>query len=274
MVRAEDPTTGGPEMTMPWLRIAGLTTPPSTNNNRGTWIMHDGFQIPGGLTPIPINQGPLFVGVGLPANPLWPATDGHSLFRADMLHANTGATVGENHRAGAPNPTWAAPVAGAPFTTPWTYILGPFVVSPNLHVGGVDPTSNRLGLPPGQVAPSYGMNGIFPDVTGTPRSDGIVVRFTDNLTPHAVVVLGASLGFRGPHFAPFQNLWGFSYIGNGPDTISLLVSTLQVGVRELTVATPGSIPPAIVGTTLAFQGLVWDPNTALANWSNAQGVRF
>jgi hypothetical protein len=269
VLRSAD-TAGGPEMTSPVLRIPGLTTPPSTSTNRGTWIMHDGFGLQGGAVVWVLNSHSLFVGVGLHANPLWPTTDGHSLFRADMLNANTGAALGENHRLGAPNPTWAGLTSAPSFSTPWTYILGPFVVSPNLHMGGIDPSSNRLGAP----GANFGMNGIYPDVSGNPRSDGLMMRLTDNLTPFAVVGLAASLGFDGPHQSPFPNLLGFSYVGTGANTISILVSTLQNGVREAPVATPGTIPPALVGTTLAFQGFVWDPNTNLANWSNAQAVHF
>lgn len=261
---------GDPYMTTPYLRIPGLTTPPSTNPNRGTWIMYDGFGLQGGAIVGVLNNESLFVGVGLRANPAWPTTDGHSLFRADMLNANTGAVLGENHRAGAPNPTWAGRTSAPSFSTPWTYILGPFVVSPNLHMGGIDPLSNRLGAP----GANFGMNGSYPDVSGNPRSDGLMVRFTDNLTPFAVVGLAASLGFDGPHWAPFQNLLGFSYVGTGQNTIAILVATLQNGVREAPVAMPGAIPAALMGTTLAFQGFVWDPNTNLANWSNAQAVHF
>jgi hypothetical protein len=275
VVRGEDQLTGLPLTTVSYLDITGLTTPPSSNPNRGTWIMYDGFNLSGGLSTAPIAQAPLYVGVTLPANPLWPATDGHSLFRADMLSANTGATVGENHHSRAHQPTWAVPATGTPFPTPWSYILGPFVVSPNLHMGGVDPTSNRLGAP----GANFGLGGIYPDIT-SPRSDGLVARFTDNLAPFGVVAIGASLGFRGPHFYTYPTptgwttIYGASYIGSGPDTIPLLVSTLQNGVRETTVAMPGQIPPALVGTTLAFQGFVWDPNTDLSNWSNAQAVHF
>jgi hypothetical protein len=271
IVRPADANDQAPDMTVESLRIAGLTTPPSTNPSRGTWIMHDGFNLTaqGGLLVPPIHFQSLFVGVGLPANALWPASDGHSLFRADLLHANTGATFGENHRSGAPNPTWAG-IPGASFSTPWTYILGPFVVSPNLHVGGIDPSSTRLGAP----GANFGMHGLFPDVAGNPRRDGLVVRCTDNLAPFAIVALGACLGFDGPHGPAYASPWGFSHIGSGPNTISLLVSFLQNGRRELPIAAPGAIPVALVGTQLAFQGFVWDPNTDVANWTNAQLVTF
>ncbi|MCK5943574.1 MAG: hypothetical protein KAI24_16445, partial [Planctomycetes bacterium] len=130
VVRAADSTGPGPDMRPQGelLRITGLTSPPSTSTARGTWIINDGFgaQAPFAVLPgfAPV-EGRYYVGVDLPADPLWPASDGHALFRADLLSAGTAATVGENERLGAPDPTWGGSVNGTPYTTPWTYILGP-----------------------------------------------------------------------------------------------------------------------------------------------------
>lgn len=270
--------TGGPDMTPggAMLRITGLSTPPSPSPLRGTWIMYDGFGIQGGLFFGNGNgvQPTHYVGVGLPANPLWPATDGHSLFRADMIGANTAATLGENERAGAPNPTWAGRTAQPSFTTPWTYILGPFVTSPNLHMGGIDPSSTRLGA----TGANIGMNGLFPDVSGAPRSDGMLVRVSDNLAPFGWVFFGASLGFQAPYFAwgYYPTLIGISHIGDelGIPAITLGIGHLQNGVLELPLATPGTIPASLVGADLAFQAVVFDANINLGEWTNAQMVHF
>ncbi|MBM4061955.1 MAG: hypothetical protein FJ265_12800 [Planctomycetes bacterium] len=285
VIRKPDLAGNGPDMTAAGqvARFYNLTTPPSTNTQRGTWIMHDGFNIPGGvIVPGDYFLGTMlpriYVGLGLPANPLWPATDGHSLFRADMLNANTGATVGENHRAGAVTTTWAGLTAAPSFRTPWSYILGPFVTSPNLHVGATDPTSNRLGLPPGVTGPNYGLNGVYPDVGGTPRSDGILLRVTDNLYPFGLVAYGASGGWQPPyfHWQLMGLLIGYAHIGDGSPArpIPLGVNWLQNGLHERQIALPGTIPPALVGRHLAFQAMVWDPNTGYGEWTNAQASHF
>lgn len=277
VVRGEDPATGLPLTGLSYLNISGLTTPPSSNPNRGTWIMYDGFNLPGGLATTPIAQAPLFVGVELPANPLWPATDGHSLFRADMLNANTGATVGENHRTGAVTTTWAGLASAPSFTTPWSYILGPFVTSPNLHVGAIDPTSNRLGLPPSTTGANIGLGGLYPDVSGQPRSDGLVLRVTDSLAPFAWCFYGASLGWQQPyyHWPMMFYLIGYGHIGDDFNTpIPLGIASLQNGVHERPLALPGQIPAALVGTELAFQAVVWDGNLPVGEWTNAQAVHF
>ncbi|MCA8964764.1 MAG: hypothetical protein KDC48_07750, partial [Planctomycetes bacterium] len=205
-------------------------------------------------------------------------TDGHSLFRADMLNANTGAVFGENHSAAAHDPTWAGLQNAPSFSTPWTYILGPFVTTPNLHVGGVDPSSTRLGAP----GANFGMNGLYPDISGlpttNPRSDGIVLRMTDNLAPFGLAMFGASLGWQFPYYhGPiFSNLSliGYSHIGDGSQTVTIALSTLQNGVREINFALPGTIPAVFVGTEIVFQGISWDTNTNQAEWTNAQMAHF
>lgn len=271
---------GGPDMTTgtEFVHIVGLTSPPSTNPQRGTWLMYDGFNVTGGVIlpptdPMVLAPARYYVGVDLPANPLWPATDGHSLFRADLLSAGTGATVGENHRAGAPHPTWAGKQGVPSFSTPWTYVLGPFVTSPNLHIGGIDPTSNRLGAPGANLS----MNGLFPDISGQPRSDGLMVRITDNLAQFGVVGLGAQFGFQQPYYevALAGTLIGHSFIGGfGPQPILVGAGGMQLGVKEFPIALPNTLSPALIGTDVAFQGLVWDLNTNLAEWTNAQEVHL
>ncbi len=273
----------GPDMSASaeFLRISGLTSPPSTNPNRGTWIMYDGFGITGGLAqPLLAASDPsvlapprYYVGITLPANPLWPATDGHSLFRADLLNAGTGATLGENHRAGAPRPTWAGLAApGVSFATPWSYILGPFVTSPNLHIGGNDPTSTRLGAP----GANFSMNGLWPDISGTPRRDGLVMRITDNLAPYGVVFLGGSVGFQFPYYEGllYPTLIGHSFLGDSSTAVPLGVTSLNNGAREVTIALPNTLSPTLVGTNFVFQSIVWDVNNALAEWTNAQVVHL
>jgi hypothetical protein len=262
----------GPDMSAQgeFARISGLTTPPSSSTARGTWITYEGFWHP---TPVglPLLITRLYIGVDLPANPLWPATDGHSLFRADLLSANTGATLGENERPGAPDPTWGGSVGGPAYSTPWSYILGPLVSSPNLHVGGIDPLSNRLGA----SGANLGMNGLYPDVSGSPRSDGLMIRVTDSQAPSSLVMLGAQYGFR-PRIqvaqASFLSIGG-SYIGDGSTAIPLGMTMLHTSSVDVTIALPNTISSAMIGTGVVFQGIVWDA-AQLPNWTNAQIAHF
>ncbi|MFT7536501.1 MAG: hypothetical protein ACI85K_002455 [Hyphomicrobiaceae bacterium] len=276
VVRKQLATGPGPNMdaTAELLRLGGLTTPPSTNPGRGTWITYEGFGPQAPLNALPPGglpaEGRYYVGVDLPANPLWPATDGHSLFRADLLSANTSAAFGENERLGAPDPTWGGSVGGTAYSTPWTYILGPLVTSPNLHVGGVDPQSNRLGA----AGASYAMNGLYPDIMGTPRCDGLMFRITDSLAPNGVVFMAAQFGFRPPIFVwnLFPNLIGHAHLG--ATAVPLGVTVLTNGAVEVNVAFPNTIPPVMIGSDVAFQSIVVDTAINLGNWSNAQAVHL
>ncbi|MFM1873471.1 MAG: hypothetical protein RL398_2893 [Planctomycetota bacterium] len=274
----------GPDMTTAGevLNIAGLTSPPSTSTARGTWIMYDGFNIQGGqIIPGDYWLGNMlpriYVGVGLPANPLWPATDGHSLFRADMLNANTGALVGENHNASAVTVTWAGRTTQPSFTTPWSYVMGPFVTSPNLHVGGIDPTTTRLGT----TGANFGLGGLYPDISGlpatAPRRDGIMLRVTDNVAPNGLCFYTAGLGFSYPYYEwrLIGTLIGHSHVGDPSNLpITLGLTTLTNGLSQMNVAAPGTISPALVGVDLSFQGMIWDVASNLAEWTNAQLVNF
>jgi hypothetical protein len=277
VVRNADPGGPGPDMTPAGeaLRISGLTTPPSSNPARGTWITYEGFGAQAPLTVLPSFapvEGRYYVGVDLPANPLWPASDGHSLFRADLLSAGTAATLGENERLGAPDPTWGGSVGSAPYSTPWTYILGPLVTSPNLHIGGIDPLSTRLGAP----GANLGMNGLYPDNTGAPRCDGLMFRVTDSIAPNGIVFLGAQLGFQQPLFVwpMIGTLIGHSFLGDENLAVPLGLTTLAGGAVDLPIAVPGSIPAVMVGSDVVFQSVVWDTNINLAAWSNAQAAHL
>jgi hypothetical protein len=261
------------------IRLGGLTTPPSTNPARGTWITYEGFGPAAPVTVMPDTGGPnlwptegrYYVGVDLPANPLWPATDGHALFRADLNSAGTAAIFGDNERPGAPDPTWGGSVSGTAYSTPWTYILGPLVTSPNLHVGGIDPTSNRLGT----AGANIGMNGLYPDIMGNPRCDGLMFRITDSLAPNGVVLMGAQFGFQQPFYAwnLLGTLIGHSHIGT-TGAVPLGVSNLTTGSLEVMIGLPNTIPPALIGTDAVFQSVVWDLGINLAEWTNAQAVHL
>jgi len=280
VVRTANPTGPGPDMSAGGqsLRISGLSTPPSLSPSRGTWITYDGFGLGtplwmmswfGGSGPL---EGRYYVGVDLPNSPSWPATDGHALFRADLLSANTPATLGENERLGAPDPTWGGSAGGAPYSTPWTYILGPMVASPNLHVGGIDQLSSRLGAP----GANLGMNGLYPDIMGNPRCDGLMFRVTDAIAPDGLVLMGAQYAWQPPynHAPLYSVLYGHTFIGLGSVPIPLGATMLTNGEVDVAVALPNTIPIAMSGMDMILQSVVWDVPANLAQWTNAQAVHM
>jgi hypothetical protein len=268
VLRREDPILGGPDVTPAGVivQVNNLTTPIGAGGNGG-WILTDVFATPAAL---PQNAS-WYQGMFLPANPAWPSgspPDGHSIWAADTLAANTPATVGENGRLNAPPVTWRVNAAGVAARTQWTYIMGTLVENPVLHVGGIDPLSSRTGTP---GAPSYGMNGLFPDVSGSPRSDGLQLRMQDNQLANGIAVFAGSFGWF-PVPVP---------IGYGGDlhldltTVVLLGAGVPTGgAAVVPLATPGTLSPALIGQTVMFQGLWLDPLTGAGRMANAQATSF
>jgi hypothetical protein len=247
------------------LQVNNLSTPSTpTGGPRGSWIMTDTFATPAVL---PTGQT-WFQGVAFPANPNWPATDGHSLWAADSPSIASPATTGENHRVGAPLVTWFVDANNNIATTGWTYLMGVVVPTPVLHVGGIDATSSRTGTLGGS---SYGMNGLFPDISGAPRRDGIDVRLQDGSRQGLAFAAGA-LGFQVPAF-PIPGIGGQLNIDIVTMT-TLGFASLFNGAARIPVALPNTLPPSLVGHVFAMQGVVVDATTFAVNFTNAQATSF
>ena len=82
-----------------------------------------------------------------------------------------------------------------------------------------------------------------------------------------------------PHY--FINLLpgtliGFSHIGDGTGGAPTLLSfgVLTNGALDIPLAAPGSIATALQGTDVVLQGIVWDTNINLSEWTNAQAVHL
>jgi hypothetical protein len=269
ILRTEDPNVAGPDVTPAGIivEVTGLTSPVGNPGAVG-WIFTDVFTTPAVLP----TTASWYQGLEFDANPAWPSgspPDGNSIWAADTLAANTPATVGENGRLSAPPVTWAITSGNTTFQTQWTYLMGTLVQNPTLHVGGIDPMSARTGV---LGAPSYGMNGLFPDISGAPRSDGLDLRLQDNQFGNGVGIFAASLGWwNGPPIS----------IGYGGDvylditTLVLIGFALPVnGAATVPLATPGTISPSLIGEELTFQGLVLDLATGVGRMSNGQVTQF
>ncbi|MFN3242875.1 MAG: hypothetical protein ACE37K_15345 [Planctomycetota bacterium] len=249
------------------VEVTGLTTPTGGGGNQG-WIMTDNFATPAILP----TDATWFQGMRLPASPNWPNTDGHSIWSADTLAIGTPATVGENARMTAPPVTWAVTASSSFLQTQWTYIMGTIVDNPTFHLGGIDPGSLRTGS---GVAgdPSYGMAGLFPDVSGSPRMDGLNMRLEDGNGANGIAVF-----FGGNAWQTIPSLQIPPFVGDVQIDLASLVPlgfALPVGGAAVApLAGPGAISPALIGSELMFQGLMFDPATGGGQLSNAQVVNF
>ncbi|MCR9247811.1 MAG: hypothetical protein NXI31_22515 [bacterium] len=268
VLRNADPVTGliDPTAAGEIVRISGLTTPSSPAGGRGSWIMTDIFTTPAAL---PCTDT-WFMGVDCPANPAWPTTDGHALWRADTPSAST-AAVGENPRAGAPDANWTVTPGGNVFSNGWSYILGVLTETPSLHVGGLDPNNSRQGQALPLMQANIGLNGLFPDVSGAPRSDGITLRVQDNAVPAGLAFFAAT-PFYGASPIPFGS-FGQLHL-DIVSSVTLGFAPMAGGAVEFAVFAPGSIAPGFAGTTLRFQAVVLDPATGGAQFTNAQATEL
>lgn len=243
------------------IEVPNLSLPVGSGGNTG-WIMTDVFAT---AAPLPLNAT-WFQGLYLPDNQAWPASDGHSIWSADTLTAGTPAVVGENARLGAPAVTWAATPAPATFTTEWTYIMGTLVDNPTLHIGGIDPNSTRTGGAAG--TPSYGMAGMFPDISGTPRSDGLELRMQDNQLANGLAVFAGSLGWWPGGGLPLS--YGGDLYLDISNMVLLGAAINTGGAATLPFTSPGSIAPTLMGLDVMFQGVWLDPVTLGGRMSNGQ----
>jgi hypothetical protein len=265
VLRTEDPVLGGPDVTPAGVivQVNNLSLPIGSGGNTG-WIVTDLFATPATL---PQNAS-WYQGMFLPANPAWPASDGHSIWAADTLAAGTPATVGENGRLSAPPVTWRVTASGVATRTQWTYIMGTLVENPTLHVGGIDPLSARTGT---LGAPSYGMNGLFPDVSGSPRSDGLNLRMQDNQLANGLAVYAGAFGW---FTVPVPIGYGGDLHLDLTTLVLLGVAVPTGGAAVLPLAAPGTLSPALIGQSLMFQGLWLDPVTGAGRMANAQTTVF
>ena len=111
---------------------------------------------------------------------------------------------------------------------------------------------------------------------GNPRCDGLMFRITVSLAPNGLVLMGAQYGFQAPEFVwpLIGTLIGHSFIGLNSSAIPLGITSLNTGSVDIPVALPNTIPPALIGTELVFQSIVWDTGISLAEWTNAQVVHL
>jgi hypothetical protein len=266
VLRTGSPTPGNgpdPSPAGELLRVANLSTPTSGGGPRGSFIISNLFATPVGVPC----QAEWFFGLAMPGNANWPATDGHAMWAADIPGISP-ATVGENPRTGSPRVTWRIGAASAVATTDWTYIMGVLTGTPALHVGGNDPLSMRQGASGGA---NLGMGGMFPDVSGTPRRDGLVVRIHDNAVPSGIAYFFAAVGFSPVPVA----LPGFSGRVHADPTSLIMIgpAAMSGGAAELTLAPPNTLPTSLRGS-LVLQGLVFDPATTTGAFANAQRTLF
>jgi hypothetical protein len=255
MTGALDPTSAGVIMT------AGPFNTPLGGTVRTAWRVQGTF-----ATPVTIPcQGGFFMGVSLMAAPTWP-TDGLSVWEA-LYYPPSTRNFGDNPRQQAPPHAWVN--AGGNVLPPMATVLriGLLTTAPVLNIGGIDP-GNVKQTPAGSTC--YGAGGMYPDISGSSRADGIDVRF-ENLaasnTATAMLLISSGINVPISSIGVEGNMW--------LDLRLLLIwgyATMNAGTATIVVAPPRLISPSFVGLTVFFQGATIDFARARTAFTNAQGV--
>jgi len=207
----------------------------------------------GGLPPTVPCEGNWFLGIGFtpPNGPVFPA-DGQSVHGADYV----AGTAGDNPRASAPPIHWGG-VGGLP-GGPATFLsdvlaerIGLRTAGHILNMGALNPANTRQAA--GTV--NFGAGGIYPDVSGAPRSDGLNVRVTAAQYPAGASIVFLSSGPGIPGGVPVGGITGRFWLNPGV-LFPLGVMTLSAtGVGTLVAAPPASLSPSLVGAVLSVQGI-------------------
>lgn len=270
----------GPDLAAsPVFRINKLSSP--TTSNQGAQPVGYGMILaPAGQSlKVPCNQT-LFFGMALRGNGNWPQTDGLSLYAAYYDPAAVSQTSGDNvaPRKSVPNLTWRVTGSGTNLTAtnnPPGMVLAYALVSkgPMLQVGAVHTSafhSSNIG---------FGVAGMYPTINGGSRQDGLAVRITDNVraTKGGRYLVFVAFESCSSLLRPPMHLGGLT--GNvhlGPRLLPVAAGTLAIRNADtvVTLAAPGQIPTAAVGTSLFFQAVTIDASASTGSLTNLARVSF
>ena len=208
-------------------------------------------------------------GVGLGAAPGWTGfTDGQSVHGA--FYPPNG-TAGDNPRSGAPNLAWAVDAGQTnQLRRPaQSTRMSLTVTSPVLNVGGLAPGNTRQ--PAGTS--NYGAGGIYPDVSGIARSDGLDARVFDLARANGITLLLMSYQPGLPGGIPVTGVAGRMWIN--PNLFFLGSGGINAsGQAVVPVAPAGALPASLMGNFLIFQALTVDATLSSVALSNAALVNF
>ena len=266
--RSQEATSRRPDLTPSGLIASAgpFTSPPNPTTTRATFFVTDTF-----ATPITIPcQGGVFVGLDLPASPNWPASDGHAVYVAWYYPPAT-SPLGDNPRFGAPRTAFGN--TSGTLVRPQSNLLlriGMLVDSAVLNIGGIDPAATNQ-MPAGS---NYGAGGLYPDISGMPRSDGLDVMIEDQGKPNGMAALFMSTGITslgGINLAPITGQLWLDPLAITPLTTGSLDAA---GIGVIPLAPPGSIPSGLVGGDIAFQAVTFTIPISGPKTTNVQVVHF
>lgn len=254
--------TGGPDTTASGALVTAgpFLTPVGTG--RVGWQITATFSAP---VTIPCEDA-WFLGIEVQTT-TWTA-DGQSLYVA-YYYPPTTRFVGDNPRGNATNHSWySGPLGSGIANAAQTVRVAALTTAPVLNMGSIDPLNTK------QTGTCWGAGGLYPDITGGPRVDGIEARVRDvaNTGGQAVIFLANGLwpvpgGFTFPGVA--GRLW------LDPLTLITLPATpLAGGEGVLTIVPPNVLNQTLIGWTGYFQALTVSASLGNASLTNVAAVSF
>lgn len=247
-----------------------IPMPASTTIGPVAWIITVTFAQPSPTVPC---EGGWFLGVGHQAAPGWAATDGCSTHMAD----NTQGTLGDNGRTGAPRQdSWygiggyLVPPTYSPASTARSMRIAALNGAPTLNQGGLNPNNTRQPAPPN----NFGLGGLFPDVSGAPRSDGALARLVSLQNAGGIaLILGSAPGFI-PGGIVVPGIGGRLWISPSPLFVLAVAPLSTAGATgDVTIAPPGSLA-GLGGASFGMQALVLDSTFTTFTFSNEADYRW
>lgn len=249
------------------VRAGPLTTPFSDSLNPVAW-----FTILTFITPVDLPcESDFFFGLELAEAPTYPI-DGQSVH---MAHYTLGM-FGDWPRLIAPGLAWSFPLeTNALQQDRAVWDIGLLTEAPTLQIGNDDP-GNLGGV---NRTLSFGAGGFFPDVSETPRIDGLVARVSDDLRPggFAFVFMNTALnsmpilipgigGVLALNAGDRLRLLGSGSISDNPNALH--------NFAEIVLSPPGnSVMPSLVGAFVSLQAVTVDVTLNLANFHLTNAVR-
>lgn len=232
-----------------------------TGTGRAGWRIVTSFSRP---VQLPCTGG-FFMGIELDADN-WPSMDGHSIWDA-RYNPPANRAIGDNPRQNAPQHAWSN-LSGTTRSYPWSWRMGVLVRAPIVNPGSIDPNSARQ-TPLGSTC--WGAGGLYPDIGGNPRRDGLEMRIEDSANPNGIGIALLALRFSTtPTTVPGIN--GRLHVLPG-FLLAMGFSGAQSGVSVVRIAAPRVLPTSFVNAAFTFQGLVRAPSGQLG-FTNATIVRY
>lgn len=198
----------------------------------------------------------------------WTA-DGQSLYVA-YYYPPTTRFIGDNPRLNAPNHSWyIGPTGSGTANAVQTVRVAALTPAAILNMGSIDPLNTK------QVGTCYGAGGLYPDISGGPRVDGIEARVRDlaNAGGSAVLFLANGIWPISTGIS-LVGISGHVYLDPTAAMVLLGSATNTSGEAVIPIVPPNVLTPNLLGWTGYFQALTVNAGFGNGRLTNLAAASF